>query len=52
MGSKFWRGLKDWGGEMLKEGVFEKRKLGFGRVTDSPKEAVDLAVRSVPPGKQ
>jgi len=50
MGSKFWRGLQDWGGEMLKEGVFEKRELGFGRVTDSPKEAVDLVVRSVPPG--
>ena len=50
MGSKFWRGLQDWGQEMLKEGVFGKRELGFGRVTDSPEEAVDLVVRSVPPG--
>ena len=50
MGSKFWRGLQDWGREMLKEGLFEKRELGFGRVTDSPAEAVDLVVRGVPPG--
>jgi uncharacterized protein (TIGR00730 family) len=50
MGSKFWHGLQDWGREMLKEGVFEKRELGFGRVTDSPEEAVDLVMRSVPPG--
>jgi uncharacterized protein (TIGR00730 family) len=50
MGTKFWRGLQDWGGEMLKEGVFEKHELGFCRVTDSPQEAVDLVVRSVPPG--
>ena len=51
MGSKFWRGLQDWSRDMLKEGVFEKRELGFGRVTDSPGEAVDLILRSVPPGR-
>src|SRR5215472_2940010 len=50
MGRRFWQGLQDWGREMLKEGVFEKRELGFGRVTDSPEEAVDLVMRSVPPG--
>ena len=50
MGSKFWGGLQEWGWHMMKEGVFEKRELGFGRVTDSPEEAVDLVVRSVPPG--
>jgi uncharacterized protein (TIGR00730 family) len=50
MGSDFWRGLQEWGQNMMREGVFEKRELGFGRVTDSPEEAVDLVVRSVPPG--
>jgi uncharacterized protein (TIGR00730 family) len=50
MGSEFWQGLQDWSQEMLKEGVFEKRELGFGRVTDSPEEAVDLILRGVPPG--
>jgi predicted Rossmann-fold nucleotide-binding protein len=50
MGSKFWQSLQDWGREMLKEGVFGKRELGFGRVTDSLEEAVHLVLRSVPPG--
>ena len=31
-----------------KEGVFAKDEIGFGYVTDSPKEAVDLIVRSLP----
>jgi len=35
---------------MMREGVFAKNEIGFGYVTDSPKEAVDLIVRSLPPG--
>jgi uncharacterized protein (TIGR00730 family) len=50
MGIKFWKGLQLWGHDMMKEGVFDKRELGFGRVSDSPPEAVDLIVRSLPPG--
>jgi len=48
MGEKFWAGLRAWGQFMMKEGVFAKDEIGFGRVTDSPKEAVDLIVSSLP----
>ena len=48
MGSKFWNGMREWGQEMMKEGVFARDEIGFGYVTDSPKEAVDLIVRSLP----
>ena len=48
MGAKFWKGMREWGQEMMKAGVFAKDEIGFGYVTDSPKEAVDLIVRSLP----
>ena len=48
MGSKFWKGMREWGQEMMKEGVFARDEIGFGYVTDSPKEAVELIVRSLP----
>jgi uncharacterized protein (TIGR00730 family) len=50
MGSKFWDGMRWWGQEMMKEGVFAREEIGFGYVTDSPKEAVDLIVHSMPSG--
>ena len=48
MDAKFWKGLQIWGRYLVKHGVFEKWELGFGRVTDSPREAVDLIIRSMP----
>jgi uncharacterized protein (TIGR00730 family) len=48
MGAKFWAGLRHWGQSMMKAGVFAKEEIGFGYVTDSPREAVDLIVRSLP----
>jgi hypothetical protein len=50
LGRQFWRGLQVWGRHMMKRSVFEKKELGFGRVTDSPREAVELIRRSVAPG--
>ena len=49
MGKKFWAGLRRWGQFMMAQGVFAKDEIGFGYVTDSPREAVDLIVRSLPP---
>ncbi len=49
MGSKFWSGLREWGQDMMRAGVFARDEIGFGYVTDSPREAVDLIVRSLPP---
>jgi uncharacterized protein (TIGR00730 family) len=48
MGAEFWKGLQVWGRHLVKHGVFEKSELGFGRVTDSPQEAVELIIRSMP----
>ncbi len=49
MGTKFWQGFKDWGGHMIEEGTFALDEVGFGRITDSPQEAVELILRSFPP---
>ena len=48
MGERFWAGLRQWGQFMMEEGVFAKDEIGFGYVTDSPREAVDLILRSLP----
>ncbi len=49
MGSEFWEGLLSFGRFMMEQGVFNPEELGFGRITDSPEEAVDLILRSQPP---
>jgi uncharacterized protein (TIGR00730 family) len=48
MGAKFWEGMRTWGRFMMEQGVFQQEELGFGRITDSPAEAVELIVRSLP----
>jgi uncharacterized protein (TIGR00730 family) len=48
MGTEFWAGLRQWGQAMMKAGVFAQDEIGFGYVTDSPKAAVDLVLRSLP----
>jgi predicted Rossmann-fold nucleotide-binding protein len=48
MGAKFWKGMQRWGRHLMRHGVFEKKELGFGRLTDSPSEVVELIVRSMP----
>lgn len=48
MGAKFWEGMRQWGQFMMEQGVFAKDEIGFGYVTDSPQEAVELIVRSLP----
>jgi uncharacterized protein (TIGR00730 family) len=50
LGTKFWSGMQEWGQFMMEQGVFAKDEIGFGRVTDSPREAVDLILRSLAPG--
>ncbi len=49
MGTRFWEGMRWWFQAMMKEGVFAREEIGFGHVTDSPEEAVDLIFRSLPP---
>ena len=50
MGAEFWAGMREWGQFMMRQGVFARDEIGFGYVTDSPEEAVDLVVHSLPPG--
>jgi uncharacterized protein (TIGR00730 family) len=50
MGSEFWKGLREWGQSMMKARVFARDEIGFGYVTDSPEEAVDLIKDSLPKG--
>ena len=49
VGSRFWDGLRRFGRFMVKEGVFAAGELGFGHVTDSPREAVDRVLRALAP---
>lgn len=49
MGESFWEGMRKWGHFMVKQGVFLPDEIGFGRITDSPKQAVKLIVGSLPP---
>jgi uncharacterized protein (TIGR00730 family) len=49
VGSRFWDGLRRFGRFMVKEGVFSADELGFGYVTDSPRDSVDRIVRALPP---
>lgn len=48
MGAKFWQGLRDWGQFMMAHGVYTKDEIKFGHVTDDPKEAVQIILRSLP----
>jgi len=48
VGKEFWTGMQRWGQFMMRQGVFDKEEVGFGYITDSPVEAVDLIVRSLP----
>ena len=33
---------------MVDQGVFDAKEVGFGRIVDSPAEAVEMVVRSLP----
>ncbi len=48
MGVRFWEGMRRWGRYMMQQGVFKKDEIGFGFVTDSPAEAVEVILRSLP----
>ena len=49
MGENFWDGMRQWAQYMMAEGVFARDEIGFGHVTDSAKEAVDLIIRGIHP---
>jgi uncharacterized protein (TIGR00730 family) len=49
LGREFWKGMRDYLLYMVEQGVFDAKEVGFGRIVDSPAEAVEMVVRSLPP---
>jgi len=47
VGRKFWTNLVELMWDMLHEGAISREDTGFGWVTDSPKEAVELIVKTL-----
>src|SRR6187431_2582995 len=48
LGREFWQGMKDFLLFMVEQGVFDAKEVGFGRIVDSPAEAVEMVVRALP----
>jgi hypothetical protein len=40
--------MKDYLLFMVEQGVFDAKEVGFGRIVDSPAEAVEMVTRSLP----
>ena len=49
MDEAFWKGMRQWGQFMIKNGVYTQDELHFGWVTNSPIDAVEVIRRSLLP---
>jgi len=50
VGGKFWKGLRDFIAYMASQGVFNADEVGFSRIVETPEEAVQLVLKSLPKG--
>ena len=50
VGEKFWSGLRDFVSFMAAQSVFSEEEIGFARIVDTPEEALEMVMRSMPPG--
>ncbi len=48
VGKEFWTGLRDFISYMASQGVFTPEEVGFSRIVDTPQEAVELVLKSLP----
>lgn len=48
VGKEFWSGLRDFVSFMASEGVFSPEEIGFARIVDTPEEAIDMVLSSLP----
>ena len=48
IGDEFWSGIRDFTFRLLTEGAISPEDTGFARITDSPNEAVNLVLASLP----
>lgn len=48
VGGKFWKGLRDFISFMASQGVFTAEEVGFSKIVETPDEAVELVLKSLP----
>ncbi|MDX5338851.1 MAG: TIGR00730 family Rossman fold protein [Cyclobacteriaceae bacterium] len=48
VGQEFWKGLRDFVAYMADQGVFSPEEIGFSKIVDTPEEAVQLVLKSMP----
>lgn len=48
VGREFWKGLRDYISYLADKGVFTPEEIGFSKIVDTPEEAVELVVKSLP----
>ncbi len=48
VGDEFWSAVRDFTGQLLNEGAIGPEDIGFARITDSPREALELVLASLP----
>lgn len=48
VGQEFWSGLREFVAFMASQGVFTPEEVGFSRIVDTPEEAVELVLSSLP----
>lgn len=48
VGQEFWKGLRDFVAFMADQGVFSPEEVGFSKIVDTPEEAVELVLKSIP----
>jgi predicted Rossmann-fold nucleotide-binding protein len=48
VGSEFWQGLREFVSFMTRQGVFDPDEIGFSRIVDTPEEALEMVIKSLP----
>jgi len=48
VGGEFWSGLRDFISYMSSQGVFTPEEVGFSRIVETPEEAVEMVLKSLP----
>lgn len=48
VGKEFWSGLRDFVAFMAAQGVFTPEEVGFSRIVNTPEEAVEMVLKSLP----
>ena len=52
VGKEFWSGLRNYISYLADNGVFTSDEIGFSKIVDTPEEAVELVVKSMPKDMQ